>query len=76
MSRLLRSLLRTVRWEFRAYDKHGRLLLHTWAEGPMIDMERRVYQDRLNRGDFMWVDVHSTDPAQENFRMFPQRVKQ
>lgn len=46
------------RVDFKAY-RNGQLVLHTWAvKGTVAEtVERDVYQKRLDRGDFNYVDV-------------------
>lgn len=57
------------RTHFKAY-RGDLLVLATWAEGAMEPMERAVYQERLDRGDFSRVDIShdAPDRPQETLR--------
>lgn len=56
---------------YRAYDLRGELVICTWAVGAAQRMEEDVYQTRLNRGDFIVVEVTSEDPHERPFKMHP-----
>lgn len=58
---------------FKAYDSKGMLKLCTWTSASSTyAIEREVYQDRLNRFDFMWVDVTCDDPHVPHEKLIPR----
>ncbi len=61
-----------VQHDFKAYYPNGRLAISTWTTARItFEIEREAYQARLNRGELLYVDVHSSDPHEKDFRMMP-----
>jgi hypothetical protein len=51
-------------------------MLSTWTSAPATyAVECEAFQERLNRCEYLWVDVSSDDPHEENFRMMPQQER-
>lgn len=60
---------------FKAYDSRGNLALSTWANSPVTrHVEREAYQERLNRFEFMYVTVSSSDPHEPDEKLMPRKA--
>ncbi len=56
---------------FRAYNHCGEMVCETWTSAPSTEfVERSVYQDKLNKSDFLFVDVVTSKGFTE--RMWPE----
>ena len=57
---------------FKAYNSRGQLVLSTFTYAPVTyQVEKDVYQKRLNRGDFAHVTIASSDPMEIDEKLIP-----